>query len=499
MQSVAADRQACADLSDFPLQLLLRKHPRWRKVPVAVVSKETSQGKILIPSTEAKKRGVVPGLSYIAALGLAPELRVATVSQDDMSNGKAMVMERLHGFSPKVEADSGDSGAFWLSASGLGHLYTSLHTWGDKIRTDLRQIGFKTVVVIGFSRFGTFALARKKSNKTVVLKSPEEEAALARSVFLKDLRLPPWITQELSNLGKHTVGDLLHLPAEGLLERYGPLMYRIWRLASGDLLQPLVSEDREDPLTVTRILDHPESNALRLTFLIKRLLRKLLSKIAARHQTLIALEVVLKLDGNAKVVEHLRPAYPTLKEKRLIDLVRLRLEKRILKSGVIEIQLDAQTVSTTTEQRQLFVKRPLRNLKAADRAFARLRAQFGSEAVVRIRMHPGHLPEARFSFEPLERTSLPKTVGPRHPTLVRRIFFRPFALKASPVPWQSTRLDKRGTRAFSGLYGPYILSGGWWNRDIHREYFFVQTKGEKCLWVYFDRRRGTWFIHGTVE
>ena len=58
MQGIAADRKACVDLSDLPLQLLLQKHPQWRKVPVAVVSKETSQGQILIPSTEAKKRGV---------------------------------------------------------------------------------------------------------------------------------------------------------------------------------------------------------------------------------------------------------------------------------------------------------------------------------------------------------------------------------------------------------------------------------------------------------
>jgi protein ImuB len=491
MQNVAADRKACVDLSDFPLQLLLRKHPQWRKVPVAVVSRETSQGQILIPSTEAQKKGVVAGISYMTALGLAPKLRVSTVSQDDMNNGRAMVMERLHGFAPKVQPDKGGSGSFWLSASGLERLYASLHSWGNKIRTDLRQIGFKAVVVVGFSRFGTFALARKESNKTIVLESPEQETALARSVLLEDLMLPPWITHELSKLGKNTVGDLVQLPAEGILERYGPLIYRIWRLASGDLLQPLVSENFNDPLTVTRILDHPESNTLRLTFLIKRLLRKLLSKIAERHQTLTALDIILKLDSNTNEVEHLRPAHPTLKEKRLIDLVRLRLENRIFKTGVIEIQLDAQTVSATTEQLQLFAKRPRRNLKAANRAFARLRAQFGPDAVVQIRMRPGHLPEAQFSFEPLERATLPRAVGPRRPTLVRRVFTRPFALKTS--------LDKRETSAFSNLYGPYILSGGWWNQDIHREYFFVKTKKENLLWVYFDRKRGRWFIHGTVE
>ena len=499
MMNFAADRQACADLPDFPLQLLLRSHPQWQNMPVAVVSKETSQGKILIPSQEAREKGVVAGLSYLSALGLVPELRVATVSQADINDGKAMVMKRLHNFSPKVQADTGDTGTFWLRASGLRHLYASLHRWGDNIRTDLCQIGFKAVIVIGFTRFGTFALARKQRSKTIVLEDPKEEVAMARSVLLQDLGLPRQIIQELTKLGKYTLEDLLHLPAEGLLKRYGPLVYRIWRLASGDLQQPLVPQYREDPLMVTMILDSPESDSLRLLFLIKRLLRKLLSNIASRHQSLAVLEIILKLDGNADVVEHLRPAHPTLKEKQLIDLVRLRLEKRVLTSGVIEIQLNAQTVSATTDQLQLFVKRPRRNLKAADLAFARLRAQFGSGAVVHIKMQPGHLPEARFSFEPLEQAIFPRAVGRRHPTLVRRVFTRPFALKTSPAPWHSTNLYKRNTKARSQLRGPYILSGGWWNKEIHREYYFLQTKDGNIQWIYFDKKRGGWFIHGTVE
>ena len=28
---------------------------------------------------------------------------------------------------------------------------------------------------------------------------------------------------------------------------------------------------------------------------------------------------------------------------------------------------------------------------------------------------------------------------------------------------------------------------------------FVQTKEENFLWVYFDRKKGKWFIQGTVE
>jgi protein ImuB len=499
IHNVAVDRMVCADLPAFPLQLLLRRRPQWRNLPVAVVSKEAPQGEIVIPSRKARRKGVVVGISYAAALGLAPELRAATVSQADMDDNKTAVMERLQRFSPKVQGDMGYSGAFWMDGSGLGRLYPSAHTWANRIRTALCQLGFRAVVVIGFSRFGTFALARKASRKTMVLNSPEEEAALARSVLLEHLVLPSWITQELSKLGKHTVGDLLQLPPDGLLERYGPLVYRLWRLAACDLQEPLVAGAQKDSPAVSLILDHPESNALRLTFLIKRLLRELLSRIAAGHEALGELEITLRLYGDEHVVEHLRPAQPTLNETQLVNLVRLRLENTPLESGVMEIQLGARTVPSTAKQLPLFVKHHRRNREAADRAFARLRAQFGPEAVVRIKMHPGHLPEARFSFEPVEHAPFPKATGQRRPTLVRRVFTQPFPLTGFPVPSESGILQQRVENAFSHLSGPDIRSGGWWNRAIHREYYFAQTKGGDILWIYFDGKRKQWFLHGTLE
>jgi protein ImuB len=180
-------------------------------------------------------------------------------------------------------------------------------------------------------------------------------------------------------------------------------------------------------------------------------------------------------------------------------LVRLRLENIPLKSGVIEIQLDGQTVSATAKQLQLFVRRRHRDLEAADRALARLRAQFGPEAVVHIKIHPGHLPEARFSFEPVAHTTLPRDMGPRRPTLARRIFTPPLPLRAGPALWEGHHFQQGDTSPFMHRHGPYILSGGWWHREICREYYFGHTQKGDILWIYYDRKREQWFIHGTVE
>ena len=49
------------------------------------------------------------------------------------------------------------------------------------------------------------------------------------------------------------------------------------------------------------------------------------------------------------------------------------------------------------------------------------------------------------------------------------------------------------------LWGPFTISGGWWLRLQHRDYYFVETRRGDLLWVYHDRTRRRWFLHGTVE
>ena len=500
MQRRIVDRLACINLPAFPLQLLLGRYPQWRLFPVAVVSRETAQGEIWMASPQAQARGVLPGLSIAAAMGLCPNLRAKAVSQKDIEETKKRVLMGLRSFSPKIEADNG-SGAFWLQASGMERLYSSLEIWAQGIRKTLRAMGFEAVVVVGFSRLGTFALARGDGLKTMVLQDPEQESLAVRAVPLAHLELPPWVTTELKKLGKTTVGDLLQLPAGGLLERYGPLVYRLRSVATGTSQEPMVPVILDDPHGVHLDLDAPEADAIRLTFYVKRILSTLLSGIADCHETLDRLEIHLALDDGTRTVEVVRPAQPTLNAAQLIDLVRLRLGNSSLDAGVVAIQLRAATVKATTTQLSLFQKRPRRDLASADRALARLRAEFGTKSVVRLKLQAGHLPEAQFSFEPMEHVIFPEVTHRGQRSLVRRIFVRPVPINVHPVGHGTAYCAAAGIEGvFQKTGGPYILSGGWWNREIHREYYFTQNEKGQVLWMYRDKRRGgRWYLHGQLE
>lgn len=542
------DRLACVDVPALALQLLVRRHPDWRDHPAAVVAADTPQGEILEINSRARRAGILPGLRYAAALSLCPWLRAGTIPPDEITQGVDRVAVCLARLSPQVEASADEPGVFWLDASGLERLHRSQESFARAVRADLGQIGLTANVVAGFTRFGTYALCRSTRGATAI-ESPDAEQRLARRVRLARLGLPPAVRDDLLRLGVTTVGELLALPRAGLLERFGREAHRLHRAASGDLWSPFDPRESAEPIAELIQLDAPDDDVARLTFLVKQVLPSLLRRLAARGAALAELEIGLALDHRAGLNERIRPAAPTLDERQIVDLARLRLEALRLEAGVTEVELTARPTPATIGQLELFAGLGRRDLTAGDRALARLRAELGPAAVVRARLVDGHLPEAQFVWEPLSsltqrpargeaslkafgtpppvaasQSEPPEKLHTRPPagdraspfpsplssghagegsgvrSLVRRIFSKPIPLHTRPFRGPGgVHLRGMGREPVIRVTGPYVISGGWWHRELTREYHFAETADGQILWVYYDRRRRCWFVQGTVE
>ncbi len=505
------DRLACVDVPALPLQILLRDHPDWRGLPVAVVAEDRPQAPVLWMNDEARASGVRAGQRYAAALSLARGLRAGTVPPPVIQRTVDLLAGRLYRFSPGVEPSAGDPGVFWLDVRGFAGLYRTTGAWARALREDLAEAGFQARVAVGFTRFGTYAAARSTAGFRSFRTAADEDAA-ARGVSLARLDLPPQVQEGLEQLGVRTVGDLLRLPARAVLERFGEAAYRLHRRASGDEHDPLRPRPFEEPLGRQVDLDGPDDDLDRLAFRIRRLLDPLLEALAARRQALASVEVRLTLDdltlpGPATLVRPpppvvtwtLRPAEPTLDAGQVMALVWLRLEVANLPAGVTALAVRVEGAAATVEQLRLF-RQTRRDLSAASRAFARLRARFGDGAVVRACLRDAHLPEAGFAWEPLEALAPPTPRDGVKRTMVRRIVDRPQEIPEragtarAPVP---ARL--RGVGRVTRWTGPFEVSGGWWRREVRREYWFAETEAGEVLWVFRDGVRGRWFLQGRLE
>lgn len=497
------DRMGCVDLAAFPLQLLLRKRPDFRGKPVAVVEEDKPQAFLLWVNEAARRTGIVPGQRYAAALSLCHQLCAGTISESQIEEGLAFVTERLRAFSPEIEASREAPGVFWLNAGGLGRLFPSHAQWAHTLRQDLQSVGLEATVIVGFTRFGTFAAARSRRG-ILVFPDPPSEREAALGVPLARLELDPEVRDDLQKLGIHEVGELLSLPSGDFFHKFGDEAHRFYEMARGLRWSPFLPETPTEPYERVFEIDPPELDVERLLFQMKPHLDLLLRRMKKEGRALYELLLRLELDATTRprtLEESLRPAAPTFDTAQLLGLVRLRLESSKLGGGVCGLRLLARGVKFTPEQLSLFDQRPQRDLDACHRAFARLRAEFGESAVVRAKLEEAHLPLHRFSWEPIRKARRPQPREVAARRLIRRVYEKPIALpprsRHEPDGWLLRGLEHGPVLEF---LGPYVLSGGWWGGSlVEREYYFAKMQQGEVLWIYYDRRRRRWFLEGRLE
>jgi protein ImuB len=476
-----------------------------------VIAEESLQARLLWVNERARQLRILPGIRYTTALSLSGELRAGAVRPDEIAVAVRQITDRLRDFSPEVEPSAEEPGIFWLDGEGLNRLFRSAATWGRTIRDGLRDLGFSARVVVGFTRYGTYAVARSctaEAADSLALESLSEEQKSARAASLDRLGLLPEQRDDLAKLGVTTLGDFLALPASGLRERFDEPAARVHSLASGAAWTPLQPISPTERLIARIDLEFSDDDLPRLLFILKQLLDPLLARLATRREGARELSLHLRLDPPGIRHEVIRPTQPARAAQPILELVRLRLESSL--PGKVEaMEAELVGVPLDFEQAHLFAHTSRRDLDAANRALARLRAEFGSAAVVRARVCDGHLPEAAFFWEPLEQLEenhgaegVPgrERQGMASPPLIRRILERSADLPAGP---QIADGDRRPRITNAGpivdQVGPYVISGGWWVHPIHREYYFARAHRGDVLWIYYDRQRQRWFLQGAVE
>lgn len=493
------ERIACVNLPELPLQLLLRRRPEWKAHPAVVVDRDHAQGVVLWADERARARRILPGMRYASALSLSGTLRAGVVTDSDIQESVGVLAEKLRFYTSDVEPSKHEPGVFWLGAAGLSLLYPSLRKWGELIHAELARAEYLASVAVGFSRFGAYAVAKTHSG-VAFFEEPADEKARAATVPIARLGFDTDLRDALERLGITTLGAFLNLPASGVLKRFGAEVLRLHQLARGELWDPLQPEIPAQPAVARAALDDAETNLDRLMAVVESLFDAVRETLCKRDELVAALDLAFVFDDKTKLAERIEPASPSLDAAHLLELVRLRLASISLASGVTDVELEARGSRAHRKQCDLFEKQSPRDLAAASRALSRIRAELGEEAVVTARLRDGHLPEACFEWEPVKKVAAPEPRNVAARPLVRRIY-------AKPVPFSKTRHREPKAalahmfedRSIEETIGPYVVSGGWWRREVQREYYFVRTETGRRLWLYYDRRRKCWFLHGEVE
>jgi protein ImuB len=482
-------RLACISFPRIDLQILALRHNEWKQIPAAVVTEEKPLGRITEANRAARAAGVQPGMRYASALSVCPELRAGVVQPEERQSLRETVVGRLRAFTPEIEPSISDNALFWVDAGGLNRLYPSLAKWAGAMQNSLETDGLVCSVAVGFTRFGTYAAAKRKRTITIFEHEDQEEAAAMRSP-VGVLPLEHDLLLRLHQLGLYTIRDFVRFSPGALRRRFGREVESLQRFARGESSLPVQGESEHDPLRREMRLLYPEADAEPLLNHQLTLLRSLIETVFGRRQliTEITLELYPELwPGKMEpgIVERIRTARPTLDAQRIERLVKLRLESVELPAPIIRLAVEVGTVPTERGQADLFSGSNRRDPHAALSAIADICAEFGNDAVQVAQLEDAHLPEEMFSWQRVDSLMVPLPKVDSGSALIRRML---------RVPASARRVDLS-----HGCYsGPYEISGGWWNTRFNRRYYYAEKNG-RMSWIYFDVGSSTWFTQGVVE
>lgn len=532
-------RLACISLPKIDLQIVALRHLDWKELPAVVVTEEKPLGRVTAANKRAYAAGVQPGMRYASALSICPELRAGVVVAEERDALRDSLVELLREFTPSIEPARDDHALFWVNASGLERIYGSPEQWAQRIRQTIESRHLVCSIAVGFTRFGTYAAAKVKRQITLFSSQEEEEQAALRAP-LGVLAFDHEVLLRLHHLAIHTVRDFVRFSPGALRRRFGAEVEAIQRFARGEAQLPIQAVDDRRLLRREMRLLYPQSDLDALLHHELSLLRELVSQAWSEQQ--LVSEIVLEFcpeewpgSREACVREEVRTARPTVDQRKLERLVRLRLEHLTLPGSIVRLAVEITVLPTERAQDDLFAAPLRRDPGKALSALSEVAAELGNDAVRVAHMEDAHLPESQYRWQRIERLVPPRPAthsAPPDPEdsapasqLVRRILHAPLPLSRIPDEFSYPR-----------MVGPYELSGGWWTterqsgaqpadsagRNLHegngtsesgaqsadsvgieyrpayrREYYYLQDRAGRMLWVYYDG--ASWRIQGVVE
>ncbi|MFW5728101.1 MAG: Y-family DNA polymerase [Spirochaetota bacterium] len=492
MQRVTEAWLACVDIPSFTLQLLLREHPEWRRVPAVVVDADKPLGWVVAVNSSAAERGIRRGMRYATALSLVSTLQAGTVAPVARQEGVLSIISVLQRFSPAVEHASFDSQSFWVDIGGMERLFPDRAAWIKAVRAALKEIGFFATVAVGYGRFGTYIGAKLSKGVRVFSRREQEELAVVEAP-IGLLPLDARSHARLEDLGVTTVGGFRAIAGNQVRRKLGEIAFHVHRFATTEDSVPLQPAEEISDLRFAKKLQTPLFTHEQLLHTVEELLDAALTHLEGHAATVRRLLLALRFEDDNFLETEVRPARPTRERKTLVRLLSLRLEGLSISAGIAEVILEPDWMVLELEAGELFSAHPSRNLEAGNKALAALRAELGEDAVCAAAVVDAHLPEERFIWRRFGALSAgaaatpPTAAAGRAPKVVRRILREP--------------VQPAGAPQFRA--GPYILDQGWWRHsggggEHRREYYYAEMNGE-LLWIYRDVRAEVWMIQGVVE
>lgn len=460
--------------------------------PFALTLRQANADRLYCINRDAEKQGLGPGMPLSDARAFCPALRSRPADLPGDTRFLHVLRRWATRYCPWVGIEGRDG--LVLDITGSAHLFGDEAAMLSDMRRRLLRAGFSVRIGLGDTRGAAWALAHYAEG----VAAPGNPLDALKNLPVAALRLEAKTCTALERLGLRRIGDLARTARAPLTRRFGREVLMRLDQALGD--QPeQISPLAEPPHYGTRMtLPEPIGLAADVMEGTARLLAPLCDKLKAQEVGARRLCLTLRrVDQDSQQVE-LRLARPLRDPLRILPLFERGVGEVDAGYGIDQLRLEATEVDPLPVQQISHVQS-----NRADQLtdlITRIGTRIGLENIRRFLPADSHIPERSFIVAPaaysepergwVSLQSRPLTLFPPEPIAAPQG-------RRPPRQFRWRRMPLTTARAI----GPERIAPEWWLEDDSwrsglRDYWRVETRQGRRLWLYHTPQNPGWFVQG---
>tara|TARA_R110002051_G_scaffold76595_1_gene139993 strand:- start:5836 stop:7272 length:1437 start_codon:yes stop_codon:yes gene_type:complete len=470
----------------LPSERVLRANPV--DAPFALTFHQKNINRIYCLNLEAEKAGLHRGMGFSDARAFCRDLQSRPANLKADQQFLYALARWSKRYCPWVGLEGRDG--LVLNISGSAHLFGGEKAMLDDIRLRLARSGIGVRIGVADTRGAAWAMAHFGNGGIGT------EHRLV-TLPIAALRLEEKACTALLRLGIRTISDLIALPRATLSRRFGPDVLLRLDQALGERSEDISPLPDTPHYGVQMNLPEPIGLKGDVMAGVERLLIRLCSKLKSNEKGARVLQLTLhRVDQGSQQVE-LRLAQSTNDAARMFPLFERGIDDVDAGYGIDNIRLLASQYETLPARKISHIE-GVHDDKLDD-LVTRIGVRIGLENVQRFLPAESHIPERSFIISPAAYSKPESGWAVPQPRPIR--LFPPEHIVAEG-PHLPARFRWRRMLLTTGrATGPERIAPEWWLTDGNwrsgiRDYWKVETKEGRRLWLFYTPQNPGWFVQG---
>jgi len=353
----------------------------------------------------ARHSGVRPGMTVSQAVGLCPSLAVWEPDPVYYDERFSQLVKALGNVSPAIEL--AELGRVFVGVDGLAGLYGEAEEQVKAIRAACWDGEWGKAARLGWARgkFAAWVAATKAKPGEAFIVADQERAEFLASQPVGVLRMSPDTHRRLTQLNIRTVQDLTRLPEVAVVSQFGREGRRLWRLATGTEVDPVIGRETPEPIVSEIEFPNPIADMTMLGNALDRLIERALRHPLRTGWRILEVSVTARQEHGTSWATRCTLKDPSADRDHIAAQLKTRLAANSPNAAVETLAVEFLTFVRGTNELQLFARDANSHARAGRHRALRtavheMKTRFKHSSMYRVvEVYPGsRIPERRYAL-----------------------------------------------------------------------------------------------------